>query len=545
MRLVFPVIVHRVTLFSKNKPFSTCPSILLPNDAADAAAIAAILLRATDADAALANSPVTPRPSLIDALLRDSSAELSAGPLLSLARWAGPSLSSSQLASFVDLLSLRRSFHSAWSLLLPHPPGPHLIPSFSSLIRRYSRAAMPHAAFRTFNYSLRSTADSDDLFLVLLDALCKEGHVRSASDLFTDKKTSSVGWAPSASFYNVLLHGWFRARKLRKAERLWEEMRRDGVPPTVVTYGTLIEGLCRMRRPDQALVLLDEMKPACLESNPLHVNPIIDSLAEDGRFKDALGFLEKFPLYGISPNISTYNSLVKGFCKHGDLVGASNTLKTMIGRDVLPTATTYNYFFKHFSKSGKIEEGMNLYTKMIQSGYAPDRLTYQLLIKMLCEKQRLELAVQLIKEMNMNGFESDLATSTMLVHLLCRLRRYQEACEVFEEMIKRGVVPQYITYHRLVKELKRLEMDELVRKVSVMMDSVPHSTKLPGSFREKEGDETVKRRKTIMKKARAMSDVLKDQKDPAKLRSTTENSVQSAKKLIVDIRKRASAVPND
>lgn len=182
---------------------------------------------------------------------------------------------------------------------------------------------------------------------------------------------------------------------------------------------------------------------------------------------------------------------------------------------------------------------------MIQSGYAPDRLTYQLLIKMLCEKQRLELAVQLIKEMNMNGFESDLATSTMLVHLLCRLRRYQEACEVFEEMIKRGVVPQYITYHRLVKELKRLEMDELVRKVSVMMDSVPHSTKLPGSFREKEGDETVKRRKTIMKKARAMSDVLKDQKDPAKLRSTTENSVQSAKKLIVDIRKRASAVPND
>ncbi|KAM0932617.1 putative tetratricopeptide-like helical domain superfamily [Dioscorea sansibarensis] len=447
---MFTAIVHRAAPVLKKIPFSTCATTLVhcpsPDDAADAAAIAA-LLRASNADAALANSPVTPRPSLIDALIRDSSAELSAGPLLSLARWAGPSLSSSQLASFVDLLSLRRSFHSAWSLLLPHPPGPHLIPSFSSLIRRYSRAAMPHAALRTYNYALQSTADSDDLFLVLLDALCKEGHVRSASDLFTNKR-SSGGWAPSAPFYNVLLHGWFRARKLRKAERLWEEMRGDGVPPTIVTYGILIEGLCRMRRPDQALSLLDEMKPAGLEPNPLHVNPIIDSLAEDGRFKEALGFLEKFPLYGISPNISTYNSLVKGFCKHGDLVGASNTLKAMIGRDVLPTATTYNYFFKHFSKSGKIEEGMNLYTKMIQSGYAPDRLTYQLLIKMLCEKQRLELAVQLIKEMNMNGFESDLATSTMLVHLLCRLRRYQEACEAFEEMIKRGVVPQYITYQR-------------------------------------------------------------------------------------------------
>ncbi|KAJ0985624.1 hypothetical protein J5N97_003980 [Dioscorea zingiberensis] len=214
----------------------------------------------------------------------------------------------------------------------------------------------------------------------------------------------------------------------------------------------------------------------------------------------------------------------------------------MIGRDVLPTATTYNYFFKHFSRSGKIEEGMNLYTKMVQSGYEPDRLTYQLLIKMLCEKERLELAVQLIREMNGNGLESDLATSTMLVHLLCRLRRYQEACQVFEDMTKRGLVPQYITYHRLVKELKRLGMDELVKRVSLLMDSVPHSTKLPGSFREREGDETVKRRKTIMKKARALSDALKDQKDPAKLKNpTTENVLESAKKLSVDIRSRASA----
>ncbi|KAJ0985623.1 hypothetical protein J5N97_003979 [Dioscorea zingiberensis] len=257
---MFRALVQRVTQPS-NKSFSSCvnplkhrPSSDAAADAADAAAIVG-LLHTKDPDTALSNSLIVPRPSLIDVLLGNSSADIPAGLLLSLARWAGPSLSSSQLASFVDLLSLRRSFHSAWFLLLPHSPGPHLIPSFSSLIRRYARAAMPHAAIRTFNYSLRSTEDSGDLFLVLLDALCKEGHVRFASDLFSDKRSSGV-WAPSAPFYNVLLHGWFRTRKLRKAERLWDEMRRDGVPPTVVTYGTLIEGFCSMRRPDRALVLL-------------------------------------------------------------------------------------------------------------------------------------------------------------------------------------------------------------------------------------------------------------------------------------------------
>ncbi|ONK76629.1 uncharacterized protein A4U43_C03F30330 [Asparagus officinalis] len=220
----------------------------------------------------------------------------------------------------------------------------------------------------------------------------------------------------------------------------------------------------------------------------------------------------------------------------------------MIGREILPTATTYNYFFRYFAKFGKIEEGMNLYDKMVRSGYEPDRLTYQLLIKMLCENQRLDLAVQMIKEMNQNGFDSDLATSTMLIHLLARLRRYDEAVDEFEGMIKRGIVPQYITYRMLVKELKRLGMDEMERKVSKLMDSVPHSTKLPRSYREREGDEVVSLRKSIIKKAGVISETLrvyKDTKEVNKVKESGESAVESANRLIADIKRRVYAVKSE
>nr|CAD1834488.1 unnamed protein product [Ananas comosus var. bracteatus] len=258
--------------------------------------------------------------------------------------------------------------------------------------------------------------------------------------------------------------------------------------------------------------------------------------------------LEKFPLYGVSPDISTYNSLIKGFCKSGDLAGASKMIKSMIGRGILPTATTYNYFFRFFAKFGRIEEGMNLYTKMVRSGYAPDQLTFQLLIKMFCENDKLDLAVQVIKEMNRSGFASDLATSTMLVHLLCRTRRFEDACEEFGEMFKRGIVPQYITYRMLMKELKRLGMPRLEKKLSDLMHSVPHSTKLPGSYRDKEGDETVKLRKSIINKAQAMSDALKECNDPkelSRLKSSTESALESANRLVADIRRRVYAVQSD
>ncbi|KAG1346231.1 pentatricopeptide repeat-containing protein, mitochondrial [Cocos nucifera] len=514
----------------------------------DSATISQLLLTtAPDAlDSSLLRSSVVPSPHLLQCLPLSG---LHPTSLLALSRWARP-----HLVSLVDLLARSRAFDAAWFVLLDAVPAP--FPAFAALFRRYARAGMPAAAIRTFDYVRRhpeavapSEGDQGDAFELLIDALCKEGHTGAASELVGRRREAEPpGWAPSVRVHNILLHGWFRTRRLRKAEKVWDEMRREGVQPTVVTYGTLIEGLCRMRRPDQANALLEEMRAAKIEPNALTCNPIVDALSEAGRFKDALGMLEKFPLYGVSPNIFTYNSLVKGFCKNGDLVGASKILKTMIARGVLPTPTTYNYFFSFFAKFGKIEEGMNLYNKMIQSGYAPDRLTYQLLIKMLCEKEKLDLAVPLIREMNRNGFDSDLATSTMLMHMLCQMRKYEEACDEFESMIKRGIVPQYITYRILVKELKRLGMLEMERKISRLMDSVRHSTKLPGTYRVKEQGETVDLRKSIMKKAQLMSDTLKiskDSKELSKLKSSTESAMESANRLITYIRRRAYAVKSE
>ncbi|PKA57208.1 Pentatricopeptide repeat-containing protein [Apostasia shenzhenica] len=459
-----------------------------------------------------------------------------------------PRLTPSHLSSVVEHLARSKSFDLAWSVILSHPPVP--LSAFASLFRRYCRAKMPSAAIRTLIFLRRhvhilsSSDNNGDPLELLLDALCKEGYSQIATDFLTKLKSDEPTWLPSARCYNILLHGWFRRKKLRKAERLWEEMRSAGVHPTVVSYGTVIEGLCSMSRPDQAMALFEEMRAASIDPNLLTCNPIVDSLSEAGRFRDAMGFVERFPLFGVSPNISTYNSLVKGFCKNGDLKGASKVLKTMIGRRVLPTAKTYNYFFRFFSKFGKIEEGMNLYTKMIQSGHNPDRLTYQLLIKMLCEKERLDLAVQLLKEMNKNGLELDLAMSTMLIHMLCRLRRYEEACNEFEEMFNRGIVPQYITYRKLLKELERLGLSKMVERLSTLMYSVPHSTKLPATYKERERN-GAERRKLIMKKAQAMSELLKvckDKDEMCKLKSSEGSMLERANELMTNIRRRVYAV---
>ncbi|XP_010254237.1 PREDICTED: pentatricopeptide repeat-containing protein At5g11310, mitochondrial isoform X1 [Nelumbo nucifera] len=503
-------------------------------------------------EAALNQTGIKPSPILLEAIFNHL--DYSPKPLYTLFRWAEhqPSYCSTTpvFNSMIDILAKAREFDLVWSLMLEclnSNVNPSLISSdtFAILMRRYARADMPQASIRTFEFAHKSDTvhrlDLNlDLFDVLLDSLCKEGHARIASAYLDQRKQLEPGWIPTIRVYNILLNGWFRSRKLKQAERLWEVMRKENVAPTVVTYGTIIEGYCRMRRVDQAIELIGEMRREGIEPNDIVCNPIIDALSEAGRFKEALAMMERLSISDSGPTVSTYNSLVKGYCKAGDLVRASKTLKMMIGRGFVPTPTTYNYFFRHFSRFGKIEEGMNLYTKMTESGYVPDRLTYHLLIKMLCEQGRLDLAVQVRKEMMVRGFDSDLATSTMLVHLLCRLHRFEEAGEEFEDMIRRGIVPQYLTYRKLVEELKKSGMTEIARRISARMASIPHSKKLPDRYKEGT-DGSHEFRSSIMRRAQAMSDILKTCKDPRKLRKlrcSSNNVVESANILVEDIKRR-------
>lgn len=416
---------------------------------------------------------------------------------------------------------------------------------FVILMLWQTSVGLTQPAIRTFEFAcnldpIRGSDSEMRLFEILLDSLCKEGHVKPASKYLDQRRKLDPGWVPSIRVYNILLNGWFRSRILKQAEQLWEKMKMDDVKPNVVTYGTLVEGYCRMRRAETAIELVHEMRREGIEPNAIVYNPIIDALGEAQRFEEAMRMMERFLVLESGPTIATYNSLVKGYCKAGDLVGASKILKMMINNRFLPTPTTYNYFFRYFSKHGKIEEGMNLYTKMIESGYTPDRLTYHLLMKMLCEQERLDLAVQVSKEMRARGCDMDLATSTMLVHLLCKMHRFEEAVAEFEDMIRRGIIPQYLTFQRMNNELKKQGMNEMAQKLRNMMSSVPHSMKLPNTYGG-EGDASRAKKTSIMQKAKAMSDLLKTCTDPRELvkcRNTSINVVSSADQLIEEIKKK-------
>ncbi|KAJ4707974.1 Pentatricopeptide repeat [Melia azedarach] len=475
-------------------------------------------------ESALNRTGVEPHPALVQAVLKhfDCSPKLLHTLFLWAESKAGFKSSATLFNSMVNVLAKAKEFGSAWSMVhdkVSGHDGPDSISkdTFAILIRRYVQAGMTQPAIKAFefanNLELVNHSDSGtSLFEILLDSLCKEGHVKVASDYFDKRKVLDQSWAPSTWVYNILLNGWFRSKRLLDAERFWLHMRRENVTLSVVTYGILVEGYCRMRRIEKAVEVVKEMRNDGIEPNAIVYNSIIDGFAEAGRFEEVSRMMERFLLCESGPNMFTYTSLVKGYCKVGDLEGASKILKTMISRGFIPTATTYNYFFKYFSKFRKIEEAMNLFTKMIESGYTPDRLTYHLLLNLLCKEERLELVIQVCNEMKTRGCDMNLDASTMLIDFLCRMYKYEEAFAELEDMIRRGIVPQYLTFQKMNHKFKKRGMTDMAEKLQNLMSSLPHSMKLPDSWGGDQ-DASHARRRTIIQKAETMSHILKTSRD--------------------------------
>ncbi|XP_047306644.1 pentatricopeptide repeat-containing protein At5g11310, mitochondrial [Impatiens glandulifera] len=472
---------------------------------------------------ALDGTGIGPTPSLLQQAF-DNFGTKYCDRLLNLFLWAerkpGYCDSVSVFNSMVNVLVNSRQFEMAWCLIFSRLKrkieGPYM-DVYVILIRQYARTGSPFFAIRTFEFACTSmlTHDAvleDDLFVTLVESLCKKGYVHVASQYFEQRRELGLNCGLPVRIYSILLHGWFLLKDIECVEKLWEKMKKENLKHSVLAYGTLVNGYCHVDQVNVALNFLGEMQREGLKPNAIAYNAVINGLAKEGRLKEALGMLDRLLVSDSGPSNSTYDSLVKGFCKVGDVPGANKIVKMMINRGFVPTIMTYNYFFRHFSRLGKTEEAMSLYIKLIELGYIPDSVTCDLLIRLLCEQERLDLVIQVRKEMRARECELGLSSWTALIHFLCKMHRFEDAIQEFKEIREKGIIPLYPMFTEMIDELKAEGMNKIAEKLCDMMDSVPYSM-MSARMYGRCGSEAAKRKTSILQKAKHMSDILKSHKE--------------------------------
>ncbi|KAF3794484.1 putative pentatricopeptide repeat-containing protein [Nymphaea thermarum] len=368
----------------------------------------------------------------------------------------------------IKILGKMRQFDTVWALLEEmKKENPYLITpeTFIILMRRFASARMVRKAIEVLDEMPKFGCEPDDhTFGCLLDALCKNGHVKEAASLFEDMK---LRFPPNLKYYTCLLNGWCKAGKLMEAKFILIQMREAGFTPDIVVYNTLLSGYAVLGKLEDGLDLLREMRSKGCPPNAASYTVLIQSLCSQGKMEAAMRLFTEMSRNECVADVVTYTTLISGFCKAGKVDNAYELLQNMVEHGCHPNQSTYFHILVAHEKKEELEECLELVSKMKRTGCLPDLNICNTVIRLACKLGQVEEALSAWNEIEETGFSPGIESFTILIHGLLNHGSLIEACGYFKEMVQRGLMsaPQYGTLKELMNTLLRAEKLEMASEM--------------------------------------------------------------------------------
>ncbi|XP_072956709.1 uncharacterized protein [Typha angustifolia] len=347
--------------------------------------------------------------------------------------------------------------------------------AFLSLIRALGRAHRPLDALRLFRSAPSSfqIPHSSRSYTAILAVLVANDRLPLARSLFDEMRQNGI--PPTVATYNVLIKALCVAGggSIDAALRVFRRI----ATPDACSYGTLIDGLCRHGRLDAARELFREMGDKDILPTVVTYTTFVHWLSHSGCLDEAIEVFGEMSRKGVAPNVVTYSSLVDGLCKGGQAMKAMELLDRMAKERCQPNATTYSSVIDGLCKEGRMKEAMEILDRMRLQGRKPDAGLYGKVIEGLCDSGRIQEAANYLDEMILSGISPNRVTWSLHVRIhntvvkgLCRKSELNRALQVYKSMQTRGISTELKTFHLLVEGLcKKSNIEKAAQVVYEMM----------------------------------------------------------------------------
>ncbi|CAL5422479.1 unnamed protein product [Camellia sinensis] len=130
------------------------------------------------------------------------------------------------------------------------------------------------------------------MYNILIDAFCKDKKLDTARALFNN--LSSKGLQPDVKTYTTMIQGFCEEGLLHEAKELFVKMEHNGCLPDDVTYNTIIRGFIGQHKCYEALILVEEMVQRGFSADASNSSLIIDILSTKGQDPALQEVIKKF-----------------------------------------------------------------------------------------------------------------------------------------------------------------------------------------------------------------------------------------------------------
>ncbi|XP_039125328.1 pentatricopeptide repeat-containing protein At3g04130, mitochondrial [Dioscorea cayenensis subsp. rotundata] len=378
------------------------------------------------------------------------------------------------------MLGRSRQFNRMWDFSHEiRARGSFTLGTVAKIMRRLVGAGRWRDAVKVFDDlpSLGFEQDVDSMNL-LLDALCKDGKVEVAREVFAVLKSSIF---PNAHTFNIIVHGWCCLKRLDEAKWTLKEFEGYGFQPSVITYSTLIKAYCGRLNFDRVYELLDEMESTGCPPNVVSYTIIMKSIARSSRLEEAAKIFERMRSSGCKPDTYFYNCLINTLGKAGQVQDAIRVFEIEMPADgVVRSVSTYNTMISVLCQHDQERDALKVLKEMENSSSScsyslkPDLQTFTPLLKM-CFKTTVkeELLSDLLNEIvNKNQLSLDVSTYSLLIHGLCKEGKIEWACNLFEEMIGFDISPRFETCRLLLDEAGQRGLYDIAERIKSLLTKI-------------------------------------------------------------------------
>lgn len=378
--------------------------------------------------------------------------------------------------AMVDVLGKCRNFDLMWELVdemkMSEESGLVTLDTMSKVMRRLAKSGKYSEAVEAFLGMEMSYGVKTDTYAMnsLMDALVKENSIEHAHEVFL-KLFDTI--KPDARTFNILIHGFCKARKFDDARTMMDLMKVAEFNPDVVTYTSFVEAYCREGDFRRVNEILEEMRENGSNPNVVTYTIVMHSLGKSKQVVEALGVYEKMKEDGCVPDAKFYSSLIHILSKTGRFKDAAEIFEDMTNQGVSRDVLVYNTMISAALHHSRDEMALRLLKRMEEEEEAcnPNVETYAPLLKMCCHKKKMKLLGILLHHMVKNDVSIDVSTYILLIRGLCMSGKVEEACLFFEEAVRKGMVPRDSTCKMLVEELEKKNMAEAKLKIQSLVQS--------------------------------------------------------------------------